>query len=335
MREDALFAEALFDQPSLIKRLLDECREAGREFRADPRAYVIAAMRDDHLGSRRRKAMFRLGVAISIFAYAILFAITLIFWAVNARPTAVAGERPDYRVINIPRFNPQALQLPESERKAQGGGGGGDKQPAPATKGLPPPFSLDPLIVAPTTRPTLQPPVLPVDEHLLGDASLNMKRNEIAPTGLPEGVIAPPSDGPGTEKGIGTGKKGGVGSGRGPGEGPGEDGGKGDGTYARGGRPGDTEIAQVVDTRPFPLNSPRPNYTEEARKNKIQGVVRARVLVAADGTVRQVKLAGRGLPDGLNEEAIRAAYQMRFRPATRAGQPVAHWVSLEIEFNLR
>jgi len=334
MREDALFAEALFDQPSLIKRLLDEFREARREFRADPRAYISAAMRDDHLGSSRRKAMFRLGLAISIFAYAVLFVITLIFWAANARPPITAGEPLDYPVF-YPRFNPQALQLPESDRKAQGGGGGGDEQPTPATKGLPPPFSHDPLIVAPTTRATLLPPALPVVEHLLGDASLNMRRDEVAPTGLPDGVIGPPSDGPGTEKGIGTGKRGGVGPGIGPGEGPGEDGGKWGGTYSPGGRPGDTEIAQVVDTRPLPLNRPRPNYTEEARKNKVQGVVRARVLVAADGAVRQVKLVGAGLPDGLNEEAIRAAYQMRFRPATRGGQPVAHWVSLEIEFNLR
>jgi outer membrane biosynthesis protein TonB len=43
----------------------------------------------------------------------------------------------------------------------------------------------------------------------------------------------------------------------------------------------------------------------------------------------------RGLPDGLEEEAIRAAYQLRFRPAMKGGQPVAFWTPVDIEFNLR
>ena len=83
-----------------------------------------------------------------------------------------------------------------------------------------------------------------------------------------------------------------------------------------------------------PFKQARPNYTEEARKNKITGVVLARLLVGADGSVKQVRIA-RGLPDGLNEEAIRAAYQIRFKPAMKGGQPVAFWQMVEIEFNLR
>jgi len=41
------------------------------------------------------------------------------------------------------------------------------------------------------------------------------------------------------------------------------------------------------------------------------------------------------LPDGLDEEAIVAVKQMRFRPATRNGQPVDFWVTLEVELSLR
>ena len=67
----------------------------------------------------------------------------------------------------------------------------------------------------------------------------------------------------------------------------------------------------------------------------MQGVIRVRVLVGADGLVKQVKIIGAGLTDGLNEEAIRAATQIRFQPATRSGQAVAHWVTIEIEFNIR
>jgi len=42
-----------------------------------------------------------------------------------------------------------------------------------------------------------------------------------------------------------------------------------------------------------------------------------------------------GLPAGLDEEAVRAAYEMRFRPAVSNGRPIETWVTLEIEFNLR
>jgi TonB family protein len=92
--------------------------------------------------------------------------------------------------------------------------------------------------------------------------------------------------------------------------------------------------AKSVDARPVPLNRPRPNYTEEARKNKIQGIVRVKALIGADGSVRQVRVTS-GLSDGLNEEAILAVKQMRFKPATKNGQPVAFWQSLDVEFNLR
>jgi TonB family protein len=92
--------------------------------------------------------------------------------------------------------------------------------------------------------------------------------------------------------------------------------------------------AAAVDTRPFPLNKPRPNYTEEARAHKVQGVIRAHALIGTDGVVKDVRLATH-LPDGLDEEAIVAVKQMRFRPAARNGQPVDFWVTLEVEFSLR
>jgi protein TonB len=83
------------------------------------------------------------------------------------------------------------------------------------------------------------------------------------------------------------------------------------------------------------LNQPRPFYTEEARRNKVQGVVRVRILIETSGAVKEVVVT-RGLPDGLSEQAIRAAYQMRFKPAMKSGQPVSYWLSnVEVEFNLR
>jgi TonB family protein len=90
----------------------------------------------------------------------------------------------------------------------------------------------------------------------------------------------------------------------------------------------------TVDTKPVLVNTPHPKYTEVARRNGVQGIVTARVLVGTDGQVKQVIII-KGLPDGLNEQAERAAYQLRFRPATKGGEPVPYWELTAIEFRLR
>lgn len=332
MREAVLSLPVFSDQPSLIKRLGLEFIEATRELRANPKQYLASAIRGDVSGGSRRKALFRFGLAIGIVLYAIFFGVTLLLWSVNARHAAVAGS--DYRRLIRTEHQPLISWLSPSNNEAHGGGGGGRGAQTPATDGAPPPFALEHPIIAPTTRPTVQPPTLPAIERLLGDPSHNLRRDDAIPTGLLNGVPGPPSDGPGTNGGIGSGDRGGVGDDRGPGTGPGDEGGEGGHTYGGpGGRPR-SDVVTVVDSRPVALNLPRPNYTEEARKNKIQGTVRARVLVGSDGIVKQVTIV-RGLPDGLNEEAIRAAFQMRFRPATKSGRAVAFWTSLEVDFNLR
>jgi TonB family protein len=84
----------------------------------------------------------------------------------------------------------------------------------------------------------------------------------------------------------------------------------------------------------MPLNVPQPRYTQEARDNRVQGSVIMLVLVGADGLVKQVKIV-RGLPDGLDEEAVRVANNMRFKPAMKDGKPVPFWMPISIEFNLR
>src|SRR5262249_50574256 len=111
-----------------------------------------------------------------------------------------------------------------------GGGGGGRHDLTPPTIGLPPPFSLSESIIAPTTRPDIEPPSLPVPETLLGPPAPRVE----AATGAPTGTTGPVSDGPGSDGGIGTGERGGVGPGHGPGAGPGDEGGKGGGLYGPG-----------------------------------------------------------------------------------------------------
>jgi TonB family protein len=78
---------------------------------------------------------------------------------------------------------------------------------------------------------------------------------------------------------------------------------------------------------------PKPDYTDEGRELKIDGEVRLEVLFATDGRVRVIKVV-RGLGHGLDEQAVRAAEQIRFKPALREGQPVDSTAVVHIVFQL-
>jgi TonB family protein len=333
MQNNASFL-AMPEHPCMITRLIDEMREASRVFREDPRAYVKGVIKGDATGGQRRTALFRLGLAIGILFYAIFFAATLVFWSLSHQPTQDAAHQPRIYVLTPLSYLPQA-QTPEAEDKSGGGGGGGHNTVTPPSGGDLPIFALTNLIVAPKPEPQLSPPALPVIETVKVDPRIQVERDNLIPTGLPDGAGIPPSAGPGSGGGIGTGSRGGIGSGDGYGVGPGHDENIGDGGPGIGGRRKPNAHQEAVDERPVLLNQPRPFYTEEARRNKVQGVVRVRILIEASGAVKEVVVM-RGLPDGLNEQAIRAAYQMRFRPAMKNGQPVVYWLNnVEVEFNLR
>lgn len=334
MQEKVLFADTFLNQPPIISRLFKEFFEASREFRENPKAYVVTAFKGDGMGGHRRKMLLRFGLAIGIVVYACFFGAILILWTLHAKAKSEAAQEFEVHMVNPDDFKMQQIDMPKAEHKAGGGGGGGRNTPTPASKGQLPKFSLTPPIIAPRPEPTPRPPLLAVPETVMVDPRLEPKRDDLTPTGLPNGVPGPPSAGPGSGGGMGDGSGGGMGPGRGRGVGPGEGFNMGGGSPRLGGGSSGAP-ATVVDSKPILLNNPQPRFTEEARKNKIQGVVYVRVLVGADGSVKQVKIV-RGLPDGLDEQAIQAAYQMRFKPAIKSGQPVAFWLgNVQIEFNLR
>ena len=86
--------------------------------------------------------------------------------------------------------------------------------------------------------------------------------------------------------------------------------------------------------RPTALNAPMPHYTQDARENKVQGMIHAAVFINEEGKVTTVMLLTT-LGHGLDEAAVRAAGQLRFSPATKDGKAVPFWQSVQIEFNLR
>jgi len=81
------------------------------------------------------------------------------------------------------------------------------------------------------------------------------------------------------------------------------------------------------------LDKPRPQYTAEGRSLRLEGDVLLDMVFQADGTI-QVNRVVSGLGHGLDEAAIRAAQQMKFKPAKRDGQPVDFPARVRIEFRL-
>jgi TonB family protein len=78
---------------------------------------------------------------------------------------------------------------------------------------------------------------------------------------------------------------------------------------------------------------PEPLYTAEARRNHTEGEVILRLTLGADGTVRDIETITQ-LPDGLTEQAKRAARAIQFTPATRDGSPVDEVKMITYSFNL-
>jgi TonB family protein len=81
------------------------------------------------------------------------------------------------------------------------------------------------------------------------------------------------------------------------------------------------------------LSKPVPNYTEEARTKKIEGEVLLEVVFEASGKLRVLKVV-RGLGHGLDDAAVHAAEQIRFKPALKDGQPSDSTAVVHIIFQL-
>ncbi|HVZ61568.1 MAG TPA: energy transducer TonB [Terriglobales bacterium] len=81
------------------------------------------------------------------------------------------------------------------------------------------------------------------------------------------------------------------------------------------------------------LAKPTPEYTDEARRLRIEGEVLLDVVFNADGQLQVVRVV-RGLGHGLDEAAVRAAERVRFKPALREGKAVDSKATLHIVFQL-
>jgi len=147
---------------------------------------------------------------------------------------------------------------------------------------------------------------------------------------FPGAIEAPPSlaasQGPGDGGGTGTGRGTGDGRGRGPGLDDGVGGGTGGDVYRPGGGV----------TLPIEIHKGAPRYTAEAMRAHAQGAITVECVVQTTGVCTNIRVMRSLDPAfGLDQEAIKAAAQWRFRPGTRRGEPVPVLVTMEIAFALR
>lgn len=204
----------------------------------------------------------------------------------------------------------------------QGGGGGGDRSLLSASKGRITRTAVR-QFVPPSAIVANTAPRLTMDAAILAPPDVVLPSVNMPNYGDPLGKIGPPSNGTGSGGGIGSGKGGGVGSGSGGGVGPGQDGGFGGGVYSLGGGA----------TKPVAVYAPEPEYSDEARRARLQGTVVVELIVDASGHTRNFKVI-QSLGLGLDEQALKTVALWRFKPGTKDGKPVPVLADVYVGFHL-
>jgi periplasmic protein TonB len=213
---------------------------------------------------------------------------------------------------------------PKAAKQAGGGGGGGDKSIIEANKGkLPDRAKLD---VTPPQPQTIEKPKLPDPPTINVQKNIQLPDNANMPmigmSNSPNVVM--PSAGSGSGAGMGSGSNGGLGSGNGNGYGPGSGGNAGGGVYQVGGG----------ISAPTVLHSVEAEFSDEARRAKYQGVCMVSLIVDAQGNPQDIHVA-RALGMGLDEKAIEAIRQYKFKPAMKDGKTaVPVMITIEVDFRL-
>jgi TonB family protein len=86
-------------------------------------------------------------------------------------------------------------------------------------------------------------------------------------------------------------------------------------------------------TPPVTLNTVTAQYTEEARKARLNGVCMVSLIVDPQGMPQKIRLV-RGIDPGLDQNALIAVGKYRFKPAIRDGEPVAVTIFVEVIFRM-
>jgi protein TonB len=261
----------------------------------------------------------RMGLSLLASATFDILAATLLIFASRYVPASTATFLPD-------QLNTSIVWVAQPG-PGGGGGGGGNKMKEPPRQAEQP--GKDKITVPVEKPPALEAPKKPKDDPNPFEQLVIPAKEMASAANTAPGILDPgpptPSQGTGTSGGAGTGAGTGIGPGVGSGLGPGSGGGTGGNVY----QPGNGV------TPPVPTNIPKPKYTAEAMRARIQGTVWVECVVQTNGLCTDMKVV-RSLDRtfGLDEEAINAAKLFRFRPGMRLGEPVAVLVTIELSFTL-
>jgi periplasmic protein TonB len=249
-----------------------------------------------------RASAASMGVAVGAHA-----AVILVVFALAARHMQVtAPGRVMMSQVAVPplRVAPKADSI---------GGGGGHHDLVPVTQGRLPRLSKQ-QIVPPEAPPTIAPQ-LAVEPTVVAQPDLKMAENAMPDIGNPSSSL----------KGFSMGNGGGtgIGSGDGSGVGPGSGANMGGGVMHVGGSVSKPEV----------LSSVEPEFSEEARRVKFSGNVEVYLWVDEQGNPSHIRVA-RGVGMGLDEKAVEAVRQYKFRPAMKNGKPVKVDMYIDVDFDI-
>ncbi len=312
-------AQGLYNRSSLAVDVQDDATLAwkpmpqlvARPAAGAPRVHMFAGL-DVAMATQDRKSK-----GISFVIHTVLIGLIL-WWGVTTH--LIVSPENVVVPIKFALTDPPPLIMPVA--KVQGGGGAGGVR-----KVAPPP------IKAPEPRPTprvhLLPPQIATLEHPKPAAEPNFQVNMQINTSMPKlgtpdsPQIALASQGQGLHSGMGMGMGGGIGIGQGNGNGIGSGGGYGGGVMNVGGGV----------SAPIVIHFVEPEFTEQARRGNYQGTVGIQLIVDAQGNPQDAHVVHR-LGMGLDEKALEAVRQYRFKPAMYQGHPVAVQLVIDVDFRL-
>ena len=244
----------------------------------------------------------------AIVTHGVIIAIIALLIARHVKMAAPVPQQ--VATIVAPITPPPPPIMPRAEKM---GGGGGQHDLAPVSKGHLPKFA-DTQIVPPKAPPTI-PPKLSVEPTVVVQKDLKLADNKMPDLGMPTSTLAGNS--------LGNGNGTGIGSGSGSGIGPGSGGNYGGGVMHIGGSVRPPVLVSQVD----------PEFSEEARKAKFSGNVEVYLWVDENGNPSHVKVV-RGVGMGLDEKAIEAVRQYKFKPAMQNGKPVKVDLYVDVNFQI-
>lgn len=262
-----------------------------------------------------------LSSAISIGTHVLVFAlIAFLLWEARLHARALTVTKPDVTPVDLKAYVPMT---PKTKLSMGGGGGGGDRELVQVSKGKLPKFAQQQITPPQVLR--VDKPKIAVEPTIVMPKNIKLPDANMPNIGMPSSTqVQMASNGTGTGGGMGSGSRGGVGSGSGGGSGPGDGGGAGGGHYRAGyGGVSAPVVIYQVD----------PEFSDEARRAKYEGICNVSLMVDAQGNPQNVRVP-RALGMGLDEEAIKAVKQYKFKPAMFQGHPVPVEITVEVNFRI-